>query len=162
VEKILRHEKVRFVMTGFFNTGLDFVLLNIMVFLLGAYPLVANTITVLIGITISYVLNHRFVFRNKSKLSIRKYAAFLAVTGFSSLIIQNSIIYCFELAGSSGFLFSIPPVEFILGNDALRLNIAKACAVLVGMVWNFTLYKFVIFRKKEHPTEADVETDPKG
>lgn len=153
MEKVLRYEKVRFLMTGFFNTGLDFILLNIMVLLLGAYPLAANTITVLIGITISYVLNHRFVFRNKSKLSIRKYAAFLAVTGFSSLIIQNSIIYCFEVAGVAGFLFSIPPVEFILSNDALRLNVAKACAVAVGMVWNFSLYKFVIFKKKEKPLE---------
>lgn len=160
MEKVLRYEKVRFLMTGFFNTGLDFVLLNILVFLLGAYPLIANTITVLIGITISYILNHHFVFRNKSKLSFRKYAAFLAVTGFSSLVIQNTIIYSFELAGASGFLFSIPPVELVLGNEALRLNVAKACAVLVGMVWNFTLYKFVIFRKK-HNIEANSEGEQK-
>jgi putative flippase GtrA len=159
MEKILRYEKIRFLMTGFFNTGLDFLLLNVMVFLLGAYPLVANTITVLIGITISYVLNHRFVFRNESKLSFRKYLTFLAVTGFSSLVIQNSIIYGFEAAGAAGFLFSIPPVAFILENDALRLNVAKASAVLVGMVWNFTLYKFVVFKKHDMRPENPVEAE---
>lgn len=149
MEKILRHEKVRFLITGFFNTGLDFILLNTLVLLFGAYPLVANTISVTIGITISYILNHKFVFKNDEKLSVRKYLTFFAITGFSSLIIQNSIIYAFQLAGEAQVGHSVPLIAFIMDTDAIRLNVAKATAVLVGMVWNFTLYKFVVFRKKQ-------------
>lgn len=149
MEKILKHEKIRFLITGFFNTGLDFLLLNVMVFLLGAYPLVANTISVTVGITISYILNHKFVFRREESLSLRKYIAFFGVTGFSSLVIQNTIIYGFELAAKAGIGHSIAIVSLIMTSNALRLNIAKAVAVLVGMVWNFTFYKLVIFRQKE-------------
>jgi putative flippase GtrA len=161
MEKFLRHEKVRFLITGCFNTGFDFILLNTLVFVVGAYPLVANTISVTIGITISYILNHKFVFKSDGRLSIKKYLVFFAVTGFSSLVIQNSIIYGFQLAGEAQWGYSIPIVAFVMDNDALRLNIAKATAVLAGMVWNFTLYKFVIFRKKQsgsiesHPKQAD-------
>lgn len=149
MEKFLQHEKIRFGLTGCFNTGLDFILLNSLVFLLGAYPLVGNTISVTIGVTISYILNHKFVFRSSDKLSFRKYLTFFAVTGFSSLVIQNSIIYAFEVMGQAHVGQSIPLVSMIMENDALRLNAGKVMAVLAGMVWNFTLYKFVVFRNKD-------------
>jgi len=149
MEKFLKHEKVRFVMTGFLNTGLDFFLLNTMVFFLGAYPIIANTISVTIGVTISYVLNHKFVFRHKDKLSLKKYLTFFAVTGFSSLVIQNMIIFAFEEAGRVHFGHGVPLFEWVMDTNVIRLNIAKAAAVLVGMVWNFTLYKFVVFKKYE-------------
>lgn len=156
MEKFLQNEKIRFAMTGCFNTGLDFILLNTLVFLLGAYPLVANTISVTIGITISYVLNHKFVFRSNDQLSLRKYLTFFAITGFSSLIIQNSIIYGFQVMGDMQVGHSIPLVALVMDNDALRLNAGKVTAVLAGMVWNFTLYKFVVFRQKES-AEGDPE-----
>jgi len=150
----LKHEKLRFLITGFFNTGLDFLLLNTMVFFFGTYPLVANTISVSIGITISYILNHKFVFRSGEQLSLRKYVTFFAITGFSSLVIQNSIIYGFEVASKTSFGHSIVLVSAVMNSDALRLNVAKAVAVLIGMVWNFMFYKFVVFRKKDKIVES--------
>lgn len=147
----MRHEKVRFVMTGTFNTGFDFLMLNTLVFILGAYPLIANTISVTIGITLSYILNHKFVFRSPDKLSFRKYITFFAITGFSSLVIQNSIIYGFQIASEMQFGAGVPMLSWVMETDVIRLNIAKATAVLAGMVWNFTLYKFVVFRKSKQP-----------
>lgn len=146
-------------MTGFFNTGLDFLLLNVMVFLFGAYPLVANTISVTIGITISYMLNHLFVFRSEGRLSIKKYLTFFAVTGFSSLVIQNSIIFGFEMAGNAQIGHTIPLVATIMDNDGIRLNLAKVTAVGVGMIWNFTLYKFVVFKKRNHSDKNEPEAE---
>ncbi|OUD84917.1 hypothetical protein BC477_10940 [Clavibacter michiganensis subsp. michiganensis] len=35
--------------------------------------------------------------------------------------------------------------------EFLEINIAKATAVLIGLVWNFTLYRLVVFRT---PTPA--------
>ena len=152
---IFRYEKIRFGTAGVFNTGLDFVMLNILVFVFGAYPILANTMSVSIGITISYLLNHFFVFQSKEKLQLKKYIQFFCITGFSSLIIQNSIITGFAIFFDSSLSHSLFIINLVAGNDFLELNIAKASAVLVGMVWNFTLYKYVIFRKK-----ADSESKP--
>lgn len=147
MEKLLKHEKARFLVVGCLNTGLDFLLLNTIVFVFGIYPLVANTISVTLGITISYVLNHKFVFRSDEEISLRKYITFFAVTGFSSIVIQNSIIYGFEAVGRMHFGHLILMSD-IANSNAFRLNVAKATAVLIGMVWNFVFYKFVVFRKK--------------
>lgn len=155
MRKLLEREKIRFLITGFFNTGFDFIMLNTLVFLLGAYPIVGNTISVTIGITVSYILNHKFVFQDEGKLSFRKYIGFFAVTGFSSLIIQNSVIFLYQSLAAHQVGFSIPIIFMILGNDVIRLNVAKASGVLAGMIWNFTMYKFVIFRKKKIDTRHE-------
>lgn len=147
---IFRHEKIRFGTAGIFNTGLDFVMLNTLVFILGAYPILANTISVSIGITISYLLNHFFVFQLKEKIRFKKYIQFFCITGFSSLIIQNSIITGFAIFFNSNLSHSLFVIDMLVDNDFFELNIAKASAVLVGMVWNFILYKYVIFRKKSN------------
>ena len=154
--KLFRYEKVRFIFAGLANTFLDFLILNVLVFGLGVYPLLANVLSVTIGITISYYLNHYFVFRSKKKVNLRSYLMFFGVTGFSSLIIQSLVIFGFEALFNSSFGRSLFLVGSLTGHIALQLNIAKATAVLLGMVWNFTLYKYVIFKKE--PIES-IESD---
>ena len=147
MRRVFRHEKVRFLTVGLLNTWLDFVLLNIFVFSLGAIPLLGNLVSVSIGITISYVLNHKFVFRASDKLSLKKYMSFFAVTGFSSLILQSLIIIGFSEIFKSPITHSLFIIKDLARSQFLQLNIAKAAAVLVGMVWNFMIYKHIIFKK---------------
>ena len=142
------------------NTGLDFLLLNMFVFLLGAIPLVANVISVSIGISISYLLNHYFVFSSEEKVSLRKFFMFFVVTGFSSLFIQSAIIIMFEAFFQTEFSRSLFIIKDIAQNEFIELNIAKVTAVLIGMVWNFMLYKHFIFKaktKKGDVVESDLE-----
>ena len=148
MKRLFEHEKVRFVFAGGMNTGLDFFLLNTLVFLFGAMPLIANVLSVSIGIMISYVLNHYFVFRSEEKLSLKTFTLFFVITGFSSLIIQSAIIISFEMFFNTEFSHSIFFVRDIAENEFIELNIAKVIAVLIGMVWNFILYKHVIFKTK--------------
>jgi putative flippase GtrA len=155
--KVLKNEKIRFVLAGCFNTGLDFILLNILVGLAHFAPILANTISVSVGITISYFLNHYFVFASKEKISLKKYAVFFAVTGFSSLIIQNLIIGGFEIMTDSSWGRSLFLIQELGHHETLELNIAKVIAVATGMVWNFLLYKYVIFKKK--PDESLIEME---
>lgn len=122
-------------------------MLNILVGLGGLPVLVANTISVSIGITISYFLNHRFVFRHQQKYSFGSYIRFFLGTGVGVIVIQNIVLF---IAGKTGFAHSANSVHLLLINVSDRtfaLNIAKALAVVVGMVWNFLFYKYVIFRK---------------
>ena len=107
MKKLFGYEKFRFLVAGGLNTGLDFFLLNTFVFLFGALPLIANFLSVTIGILISYVLNHYFVFRSEERLSIKKFILFFVVTGFSSIIIQSVIIISFELFFSTEFSRSL-------------------------------------------------------
>lgn len=154
---LFRNEKIRFILAGGTNTLLDFLLLNVLVFAFNTYVLFANIISVSIGITISYFLNHYFVFRSTTRINIRSYLLFFCVTGFSSLILQTMIIYGFEVLTHSQFGRSLIIIKSLYDSEALEINVAKATAVLVGMVWNFILYKYVIFKKSTRhdpiPTE---------
>ena len=148
MRKLFEREKIRFIIAGCANTGLDFVLLNSLVFIIGTFPILANSISVSIGIVISYFLNHYFVFQSKSSVSLKKFFSFFIVTGFSSLAIQGLVIYGFEVMTLSEWGRSLFFVSELGDNKALELNIAKVVAVGVGMVWNFMLYKYLIFKDK--------------
>jgi putative flippase GtrA len=153
--KFLSSEKARFIIAGTINTSIDFLLLNAFVFLLHILPLTANIISVTIGITISYFLNHFFVFREEKSVTIRAYLTFFAITGLSSLVIQDIVIFSFEQFFKTTFSHSIFLIRpWLAGHPVLQLNVAKAAAVGVGMIWNFLLYKHVVFKKDSDKRSA--------
>lgn len=154
---LLAKQQVRFLIAGCFNTALDFLLLNVLTLAFELPTLVANTISVTFGIGISYALNHFFVFRYPHRISVVKFLQFFAITGFSSLILQNVIIYLFELLFDTRFGNSLLFLSDPNGQHVLAINIAKASAVLVGLVWNFTMYRFVVFRQSTPEPRAIVE-----
>jgi putative flippase GtrA len=151
VTKLLADRRVRFLLAGGLNTGLDFVLLNCLILLAGMPVLGANLVSVTVGITVSYFLNHFFVFRHGEPVTLARFLRFLAVTGFSSLLLQSGVIWLFEKGFDTTFGRSL----FMFGTNAeqefLEINVAKATAVLIGLVWNFTLYRLVVFRTPAVP-----------
>ncbi|AND17059.1 GtrA family protein [Rathayibacter tritici] len=153
----LESQKVRFLVAGSLNTALDFLILNALSLMVGLPTLLANVVSVTVGISISYFLNHFFVFRHPDRPTLRSFGQFFLVTGFSSLVLQSLIIYGFEVFFDTRFgtslLFLPSPGE----KAFLAINVAKAVAVLVGLVWNFCLYKFVVFRQPA--VTADVATE---
>lgn len=149
MKKLLSNEKARFLVAGCVNTALDFVLLNVLVFAFGMATLVANAISVLVGICVSYLLNHFFVFRYQEPISLKRFGIFFLVTGFSSLVLQNAVILGFELLFDTEFGRSLLFLPSEDGKHFIAINIAKATAVLLGLVWNFLFYKFVVFRTRQ-------------
>ena len=147
MRELLAKQQVRFLIAGCFNTALDFLILNVLTLALGFPVLVANSVSVLFGISISYALQHFFVFRYPYRISWKKFLEFFVITGFSSLILQNVIIYLFELLFDTRFGNSLLLVPDAEGRHFLAINIAKFSAVLIGLVWNFLMYKFVVFRR---------------
>lgn len=146
MRKLLAKQQVRFLIAGCFNTALDFLILNVLTLALGIPVLAANAVSVLFGICISYALNHFFVFQYPDRIRLRKLLEFFLVTGFSSLVIQSVIIYLFEMLFNTSFGNSLLLVPDEDGRHFIALNVAKFCAVLVGLMWNFTMYRFVVFR----------------
>ena len=84
---------IRFIVIGSFNTLFDTSLLLIIVKISGLSPVIVNSVSVSIAITVSYFLNHRIVFRQKSSYSLKKYIRFFLITGLGVIIIQDTIIY---------------------------------------------------------------------
>lgn len=155
VQKLWDRKISRFLVVGLFNTALDFTLLNIMVELLGFHVLVANTISVSVGITVSYFLNHHIVFRHPERPSPKNYARFFAITGFSVLFIQNVVIYVVTKVVTVNEASAVHMLGYDISAKTIEVNLAKAVAVLTGMVWNFLLYKYVIFRIQGDEAEPE-------
>ncbi len=149
--RLLADRRVRFLIAGLLNTALDFVLLNALILAAHMPVLAANLISVTVGITISYFLNHFFVFRHGEAVTIGRFVMFFAVTGFSSLLLQSGVIWLFERGFDTTFGRSLLMFGTSAEQEFLEINIAKATAVLIGLVWNFTLYRLVVFRT---PTPA--------
>lgn len=153
MKRLLAKQQVRFLLAGCFNTGLDFLLLNVMTLAFGVPELIANTISVTFGICVSYALNHFFVFRYPHRIRLVKFLQFFVVTGFSSLILQNLVIFGFESLFNTTFGNSLLLFADAAGRKFLSLNIAKLFAVLLGLVWNYTMYRLVIFRRPKEAAE---------
>jgi putative flippase GtrA len=153
--KLLGDRRVRFLLAGLLNTGLDFVLLNLLI-LGAAMPVIgANLVSVTVGITISYFLNHFFVFRQGGPVTVGRFLRFFAVTGFSSLLLQSGVIWLFERGFDTTFGRSLITFGSSAEQEFVEINIAKATAVLIGLVWNFTLYRLVVFRAPEAPASGE-------
>ncbi|NQX27046.1 GtrA family protein [Microbacteriaceae bacterium VKM Ac-2854] len=165
MRRLLSAQKTRFLVAGCLNTALDFAILNALTLLAGLPALVANVVSVVVGITISYLLNHHFVFRHPTKVSWRRFGQFFLVTGFSSLVLQSLIIYGFEAFFDTRFGTSLLFLSTTGENRFLALNVAKVAAVSVGLVWNFCMYKFVVFRRPTvealaQPTAVEAASTP--
>lgn len=152
IQKMWQLKLIRFALVGVFNTLLDFLMLNVLVFGANLPVLLANTISVCVGISMSYVLNHHIVFQSQGRITLAMYLRFFLITGISILVIQTIVIHItvtmFEqLVSSLGEKFGFTGIFSISFQDKLVLNLSKATAVLAGMVWNYLMYAKIIFKQ---------------
>lgn len=124
-------EKIRFVLVGGFNTLLDFCVFGLLANIIGVDKVVSNIISTTICITVSFILNYKFVW--KSEKSIKTTAVgFLAVSLFSAWVVQSLVILgVTALFGETGFIKLV----------------AKLCGCIAGMTTNYFGYK-IVFKKK--------------
>jgi putative flippase GtrA len=145
VRKLWSKRFVRFCCAGLINTTLDFAMLNFLVFKIHKSIIVANLISVSIGICISYFLNHILVFQH-AEFKIGAFLKFVCITGLSVLCIQTAVIHLANplFRNVLGHLTSDAGVR-----TAAALNLAKALAVGVGLGWNYFLYHKLVFAKAD-------------
>lgn len=100
---------------GSFSSGTDFLIYTLLVQFVGVQYLISNCISVLVGISTSFVLNRSLNFKVKDHTK-RRFVMFLTV-GLSGLIISNVILYlCVEALGKNELvskLLSIVLVVFL-------------------------------------------------
>jgi putative flippase GtrA len=146
IKKLWDYKKIRFLCVGSFNALVDLTTLNTLVFV-GHLPVwLANTISVTIGITISYFLNHFIVFRHGNKPNPKLFLKFFVITGIGVIVLQTAVIYLTRPMYTD-LLRSIHSISPSI-RPKFSLNMAKITAILVGMFYNYLFYSKIVFKKK--------------
>ena len=111
---------------GSFSSGLDFAIYTLLVQVVGLQYILANCISVLGGISTSFILNRNYNFQVKDNAK-RRFAIFLTV-GLCGLMLSNLILYvCI---------------------DVLDLNkiISKLLSIVLVVFFQFLVNKYLTFK----------------
>lgn len=156
ITELWDYKIIRFGVVGCFNTVFDISLLLFFYKIVGLSEITSNTLSVGIAVTVSYFLNHRLVFRYNERYKLKSFLRFIIVTGVSIIIVQNLVIYFMThliWPVTSSQLLIVFGKQFMLQTVILLLS--KLLAVAVGMVWNFLLYKYIVFPDSSKPDQRD-------
>ena len=131
----------KFFIVGILNTGLDFAVLNFLMWMTQTYKgtsiVIFGTISFCVAVTNSYFLNKYWTFGDQNKAQApQQFIKFLSVS-IVGLILNNSIIYAITTLINP--IFGLTPV--------LWANFAKVVATAVVLAWNFAGYKLFVFKK---------------
>ena len=120
------HHLVLYGIIGSFSSGLDFLIYTFLVQLVGLQYLVANCISVIVGISTSFYLNRNYNFKVKDHTK-RRFSIFLTV-GLCGLVMSNLILYlCIDN----------------LGMDKL---ISKLLSIVLVVFFQFLVNKYLTFK----------------
>jgi putative flippase GtrA len=138
-----------FGLAGICNTLLDFGLLNAGIFILGLPVVAANLISTAAALSLSFLLNSRWVFSGTTVSRARSSLLFFAVTITGLFVLQTFVIHIFTsvLTSPASVVLTVSQLlGFELSKDFVLANTAKAIATVCTLVWNFLLYKKFVFR----------------
>jgi putative flippase GtrA len=130
---LLDRSAQRYLVVGLANTALDLALFTVLAVVADVPPVVANVVSTVVVMTVSFFVNRAWVFRAESA-GLRAYVGFVSVTLFSGLVLQSLVILG-VLAAASGVAPDL--------SDDLVKPAAKLVAMAVGMVSNFLGYRWV-------------------
>lgn len=137
---------------GVINTLIDVALLNFFHFQLGIPKLQANFFSTGIAMTFSFFANKQLVFGSRQGNLWLQAIKFFTVTAFGLWVLQAGVIKLLTEVWLGPGELATDIVELIglsklLSPDFIALNSAKAVAILVSMIWNYVMYKKVVFIK---------------
>jgi putative flippase GtrA len=125
----LRRKAATFALIGVVNTGVDYGIFAFCYLYVGLHPIAANAVAWIIANTGSYVMNSFITFAAESGrvLRMRDYLGFVG-------------------SGLAGFIANTATV--VIGSYFVPVLVAKAIAIGVSFVVNFSLSHFVVFPTK--------------
>jgi putative flippase GtrA len=132
------------VIVGVINTGIDFAVLNALLFSTkiysGRWLILFNSISFSAAVINSYFLNKYWTFKsqNAEDSKTKQFSQFLIISVIG-ISINDAIVYGLATFTSPLFGFSAQ----------MWTNVAKLFATAASMIWNFIGYKFIVFKKKE-------------
>ena len=135
-------DKLRFTIVGSINTVIDFSILFTLTTLFNVPKELANFISTFVAFLFSFFANKKYTFKSTSKNLKKQFLLFTIVTLFGLWVIQTIIIA------------AITPVFTNLGvNKPVDLLISKLIATIASLIWNYTLYSRVVFKKPKNSSD---------
>ena len=135
-------DKLRFTIVGSINTVIDFSILFTLTTLFNVPKELANFISTFVAFLFSFFANKKYTFKSTSKNLKRQFLLFTVVTLFGLWVIQTIIIT------------AITPAFTNLGvNKPAALLISKLIATVASLIWNYTLYSRVVFKKPKNSSD---------
>ncbi len=133
----------KYALVGFSNLTIDFGVLNILIYLTdrdkGIYFTVFKTISVSFALINSYLWNRFWSFENRDVSKAGKqFIAFVSVA-LGGLLINVAL---------ASFIVNSIHVDSV--SSRIWANIGAIISGFAVIGWNFTGYKFVVFRKKDN------------
>lgn len=135
---------IKFFAVGVMNTGIDLVVLNILMFVSGQTQGIHysffKALSFFAAVIFSYYINKNWTFRDSSTEGAnKKFYQFVAI----------SIVGAFINVGVASLVvnFVRPAVELSFLTGQLWGNIGALCGTAIGLFWNFVGYKFIVFKK---------------
>ncbi len=132
----------RFIVVGVINTGIDLIILNLLIHFSdkgaqgGPYYSLFKGMAFLGALTNSYFMNKHWTFAGKGTSN--------RAIEVSEFIIVSAVGFVINVAVATLVINFIPPV---LGADKLWPSFAALCGTALGLIWNFLGYKLVVFDK---------------
>ncbi len=152
IKKILKQypfigQFVRFGLIGGLNTGVDLIILNILMFSFSIFEgtgySVFKATSFCFAATLSYFLNKYWAFKDSSEdHKAIQFSQFFAVSVVGAIINVSiaTLIVTFIKPALGGEL--IIPI-----NDQLWGTIGALGGTAIGLIWNFLGYKLLVFKK---------------
>ena len=142
LSKALIQEIFRLAIVGVINTGVDLVVLNLLIYVThvgekGFFYTVFKSISFVAALTNSYFMNKYWTFAGKGTSN--------RVIEVSEFTIVSIIGFLINVAVSSLVVNLIPP---ILVSASVWPSIGALFGTAFGLVWNFIGYKLIVFEKK--------------
>lgn len=128
-KKLFIRNLILYGIIGSFTAFLDFCVFFMLTQYVGIHYMISNCISVLVGITTSFLLNRAYNFKVRDKVKLR-FFIFLTV-GICGLCLSNGILYvCIDI-------FDIED------------PISKLVSILPVVLLQFIINKFITFRKRK-------------
>lgn len=137
-KRVSGDRRVRFGFVGVINTGVDFLVLNLLVGFFGVPIVIANMASTTAAMLTSFSLNKKIVFGGNNASARKQFILFLIVTLSAIWLVQSSVIFAVFHAFESTTNFS----------EVITLNIAKLAGISAGLVWNYIGYSRFVFRDR--------------
>lgn len=140
----------KFGLVGVINTLIDFIVYNTELKYLAIGKELAKAISATLAMIFSFFANKSAVFQDKQKAVGLQAVKFFAITAVNIYIIQLAVIYVVKksflipLADSTAKLLHLAA---IFTPDFMSKNVPFFSAILIGLVWNYLMYKKVVFKK---------------
>ena len=128
-----RRQFLFFCLIGVANTAIDAAVFFSAVTLLGLSLLLSNILAWAVAVQFSYLMNGRFTFRRQTQGTVMQ-------AGASSLVRYGR----FVLSNLTGLV--VATLTLLIAEAFMPLIWAKLCAIVAGLVVNFALSKFYVFR----------------